>query len=96
MDYFFDEASPFKEDFRVMNDINVKLNLNPDIGLPTIIDRKNMSYFQEIMEKRRIKNMMEAHPKYKYFFEILSNCVRGIESGQPGQRTPYQLDDINY
>lgn len=35
MDYFFEEASPYKEEFRNMSDIAVVLNEKPDIGLPT-------------------------------------------------------------
>ena len=35
MDYFFDEASPYKEDFRNMNDIRPIIKPKPDIGLPT-------------------------------------------------------------
>jgi hypothetical protein len=45
MDYFFDEVSPYKEEFRNMSDIAPKFKDKPDIGLPTQIDRKQMSYF---------------------------------------------------
>lgn len=43
MDFFFDEASPYKEDFRNMQDIHFELTLKPDIGLPTVIDKKQIS-----------------------------------------------------
>jgi hypothetical protein len=35
MDYFFDEASPYKDEFKSMNDIAVVFKDKPDIGLPT-------------------------------------------------------------
>jgi len=35
MDYFFDEASPYKEEFRNMVDIRPIIKAKPDIGLPT-------------------------------------------------------------
>jgi len=35
MDYFFDEASPYKDDFKLMPDIKTQFKEHPDIGLPT-------------------------------------------------------------
>ena len=43
MDYFFETQSPYKEEFRIMNDINPKYIEQPDIGLPTQIDKKQIS-----------------------------------------------------
>lgn len=40
MDYFFEDASPYKEDFKNMIDVRVRFKEVPDIGLPTQIDRK--------------------------------------------------------
>ena len=40
MDFFFDEASPYKDEFRVLNDLVYQIKEKPDIGLPTVIDRK--------------------------------------------------------
>jgi hypothetical protein len=46
------------------------------------------------MEKRRMKNMAESIPKYKYLIETLSNCVRSCKFGP--SKTPYQIDDLNW
>lgn len=45
MEFFYDEFSPHKELFRDMTDIHPIYNANPDIGLPTKIDKKQMSQF---------------------------------------------------
>ena len=46
------------------------------------------------MEKRRLKAMMDATPKYKYLYEIVSNVVRSFKMGPT--RTPYQLDELPF
>lgn len=43
MEFFFDEVSPHKDFFREMSDVNPLYKEKPDIGLPTEIDRKQMS-----------------------------------------------------
>ena len=45
MEFFFDDVSPHKEFFRDMTDINPSYKDRPDIGLPTEIDKKQMSQF---------------------------------------------------
>lgn len=35
MDYFFEDASPYKDDFRNMEDFVPFINEKPEIGLPT-------------------------------------------------------------
>jgi hypothetical protein len=40
MDFLFENSSPYKEEFRNMLDIVPTYNENPDIGLPTQIDKK--------------------------------------------------------
>lgn len=94
MDFFFDDASPYKEDFRNLHDINYIIKEKPDIGLPTVIDRKQISQYQEILEKRRMKFMAEAIPKYKYLLETISWCIRSCKFSS--LRSPYQLDELNY
>lgn len=46
------------------------------------------------MEKRRLKAMQDANPKYKYLFETVSNVIRSLKMGPV--RTPYQLDELPY
>jgi len=43
MEFFYDDVSPHREYFRDMTDINPSLKLKPDIGLPTEIDKKQLS-----------------------------------------------------
>jgi hypothetical protein len=45
MDFFYEDASPFQKEFRDMSDIYVTFKDKPDIGIPTQIDKKQMSYF---------------------------------------------------
>lgn len=59
MEFFFDDVSPHREFFRDFSDINPIYKLKPDIGLPTQIDKKQMSQFQEIMERRRMKILQD-------------------------------------
>jgi len=81
LDFFFDTISPLKDMMRNMDDIEAMENTSPDIGLPTIIDKKNMSFLQEQMEKRREKRIMEARPNFFYFFETLGLLIRSCKAG---------------
>lgn len=46
MDYFFDKASPYREDFSDMSDLGIiVINEQPEIGLPTKIDIKMTTFF---------------------------------------------------
>jgi hypothetical protein len=47
-----------------------------------------------MMEKRRMKLMAEAPPRYKFLLETMSNLIRSCKFGP--NKTPYQLDDLNY
>jgi hypothetical protein len=40
MDFFFDELSPYKDEFRNTNDIVVQLKEKPDMCLPSVSDKK--------------------------------------------------------
>ena len=40
MDFFYEDLSPYKEEFRNMNDIVVVLKEKPDMGLPSKVDKK--------------------------------------------------------
>lgn len=44
-----------------------------------------------MMERRRLKNLAEASPKYKYLVEILSNLVRSIDFNKKG--SPFLIKD---
>ena len=43
MEVFYDEFSPHRDTFREMSDIRPANTINPEIGLPTQIDRKQMN-----------------------------------------------------
>ena len=90
MEIFFDEVSPHKQYFREMADINPVYKDKPEIGLPTDLDNKQMSQFQDIMERKRMKNLMEAMPKYKYLLETVCNLVRSFPNGE--SISPYHMD----
>lgn len=93
MEFFYDEVSPHKEFFRDFSDVNPIYNEKPEIGLPTEIDRKQMNQFQELLEKRRMKNLQEALPKYKYLVEAVSLMIRAFKNTE---RSPFQTDDVQF
>lgn len=82
MEFFFDDFSPHKEFFRDVSEIHPILNEQPDIGLPTQIDKKQLNQFQEILERKRMRSLAEGIPKYKYLFEAVQNCMRGTQLGE--------------
>lgn len=54
MDFFFDTASPYRGVFADMADLNpISTTEEPEIGLPTMVDKKVRTYFQVLQEKRR-------------------------------------------
>lgn len=81
MEFFYDEVSPHKDFFRDFSDVNPQIKVKPDIGLPTEIDQKQRSQFQELLERRRLKQLADGPVKYKYLFEAVSNCIRAYKNG---------------
>lgn len=57
MEFLFDDVSPHQAFFRDFSDINPLFQDKPEIGLPTEIDKKQMSHWQEVLEKRRLKTL---------------------------------------
>lgn len=94
MEYFFDEYSPHKELFRDMTGINPIFNLNPDIGLPTKIDKKQQSQLQELLEKKRMKQLSEAKLKCKNLFEAVHLCIMAYRNGE--KKSPFETDMVNF
>lgn len=92
MDFFFDSASPYRQLFGDMNDLGpVHITEQPEMGLPTDLDKKMRTYFQQMIEKRRRQNLANATPKYKYLIEVVSLCVRHIKAPNT-QQSPFALD----
>lgn len=88
----YDGCSPHKDYFRDMTDLFPKYVTDPEIGLPTEVDKKLMNQFQEMLEKKRLKTISETMPKYRYIYEAVSYCIRSYVHGQPGpnqQASPY-------
>ena len=94
MEFFYDDYSPHKEFFRKMDEILPLYKEKPDIGLPTQIDKKQLTQFQELFERKRIKGLAEGTPKYKYMFETVHNCMKSVQVG--ATKTPYQTDNVNF
>ena len=42
------------------------------------------------MERKRMKNLAEAPPKYKYLLEAVSNLIRAFGE------SPYQTDKVEF
>lgn len=91
MDFFYDSASPYRQQFSNFADLGPNIEKSqPDIGLPTILDKKVRTYFQVLQERRRRQALSNAIPKYKYLIELVSLCVRHLQVCQ--SPTPFQLD----
>ena len=96
--FVYDEVSPHGEFFRNTVHFLPIYNDHPDMGLPTVIDKKQMNQFQEMLERKRLKQLAEGVPHYKYIYEAVSNCIRAFKPhgdqipGTPN--SPYQTDDI--
>jgi hypothetical protein len=91
MDFFYDSASPYRAQFGGMADLGpIRVKEEPDIGLPTQLDKKVRTYFQALQERRRKQFLSSATPKYKYLMELVGLCVRHLSIGPTP--TPYQLD----
>ena len=45
LDFLYEKISPFTEEFRPLEDIKPEYFEKPDIGLPTHIDKKQMSAY---------------------------------------------------
>jgi hypothetical protein len=43
-----------------MSDIRPIYNAHPEMGLPTVQDKKQMTQFQELIEKKRLKALAEG------------------------------------
>lgn len=91
MDFFFDGASPYRALFGDMSDLGpIETREEPDIGLPTTMDKKVRTYFQMVQEKRRKQQLANAPPKYKCLMELVSTCVRHLRvGGATGPTSPY-------
>ena len=48
------------------------------MGLPTVIDKKQMNQFQEMLERKRLKALSEGIPHFKYIYEAVSYCIRAL------------------
>jgi hypothetical protein len=82
MDFFFDHQSPYRSIFADMTDLGpVSFEQDPEIGLPTAVNKKVRTYFQIIQEKRRKQQLQSATPKYKFLMELVSLCVRHMKIG---------------
>ena len=82
LEFFFDDISPHKDLFRDMSTIRPIELERPEIGLPTQIDKKQMSQFQEMLEKKRQRELASAIPKYKYLTDAVENLIRSFPNGE--------------
>jgi hypothetical protein len=84
----YDDCSPHKEFFRDTSDLFPRYLEDPQMGLPTEVDKKQMNQFQEMLEKKRLKNIAENVPRYRYILEAVSYCLRSIVHGEPQVNQP--------
>ena len=55
--FIYDNQSPHGAFFGDTSLFFPKYNEHPDMGLPTVIDKKQMNQFQEMWERKRLKNL---------------------------------------
>lgn len=54
MDFFYESASPYKQQFSNFEDLGPYMEkVDPEICLPIILDKKVRTYFQMLQERRR-------------------------------------------
>ena len=58
-------------------DIPFSENTSPELGLPSVVDERFMSMFEEFFAMRREKTFQEAQPSYTFLFEAISLILRG-------------------
>jgi hypothetical protein len=67
MDFYFDGASPYREEFSDMSSLgNIRVKEQPDIGLPTSLGQKIRGYFQVLQEKKRRQELMARPDTIRY------------------------------
>lgn len=101
LDFFYDRQSPFNEKFRDLSTIQCVEKQVPDMGLPVPYEKKNMTYLEQILAKRREKALLEALPNYNFLIEMLgrlSQCIniRSNADGAPEEPSPYMADTHNW
>lgn len=89
LDFFFGKLSIYRDNFKSIEDLGQIVEQgDPEMGLPTKIDLKVMTYFAVLREKKRLKEITNAMPKHKFLLETVSYCVLHLAFD-----SPYGIDD---
>mmetsp|Transcript_4486 Transcript_4486/g.6710 ORF Transcript_4486/g.6710 Transcript_4486/m.6710 type:complete len:256 (-) Transcript_4486:666-1433(-) len=85
LDFFYNKITPpaFHELFSNMESLGKIREEEPEIGMPTIVDIKCRSWFQQKQEEKRLDFLACQPPKWKFMIELISLCVRHIRFDVP-------------
>ena len=66
-------------------------NNEPELGIPTEVDERFQSVFEEINEKKRELINLQAQPNYTFFLEAVSILLRGTVFDEKSISPPHAL-----
>jgi len=75
-------------------DLTFEQNENVEIGLPTNIDKVHISFWEEMIMKKRDASIADAQQDSTFIWETMSLCLRSCQLGPSD--LPTFVDDLRY
>jgi hypothetical protein len=94
IDFIKFEHPGSSNEFRDMSDLKFIENKEVDIGFSSPLDKKNLSYFEELCMKKEDQKIAKSPPRYTYLYQTFSFLIRSASiKSEPVESS---IDDINY
>jgi len=74
-----------------LTEIAFKENKEPELGLPSSVDDRFQSPFEEYFAAQREKRLQEADPSYPFLIEAVSLLIRSTALDEKSVNSPYAL-----
>ena len=84
-------ASDAKSKWNEFSDMTFVENATPELGLPSGVDDRFQSPFEELWAARREKQYREAEPSYTFLLEAISILIRGSGLDEKAFGSPFCL-----
>ncbi len=68
--------------WNVFTELPFTENATPELGLPSVVDERFQSFFEEFYTLRREKAYQDAQPAYTFLFEAVSLLLRGTAAAE--------------
>ena len=94
MTFYLEDATLHSEYFMDCSDLSFDENTDPDLGFPTKIENAHISFWEEMIMRKRDAQITEAAQNYTYNWECLSLCLRSCVINT--QDSPTYVDDLRY